>query len=457
MRRLLAGVIAAVIWGVLLAGRADAADLILRANARAQVDAICARYGFTLTASLDRHHVYLVEAPDTVTQATLDTILAHDRDVHSLEFSIAIQAPPVPGGPVLTQSIAPILDQSVAPILDRHQTTFLNYYGGSAWDSYVTQSAAQLIHVADAHALATGAGTIAIIDTGVDPYHPALQNALVEGYDFTRDLPGYGSEWDDVPNLMQSIAPILEAKLQQSVAPILDQSIAPILEGDSVPPALPPYFGHGTMVAGIVHLTAPTSKIMPLKAFSTDGSATLFNVIRAIYYAIDHRADVIHMSFTLTEASKELSTALKYAARQGAIQVAAVGNNGLSTDAQSVYPAAYRVTFGVGSTEGNTRSAFSNYGKDVTIGAPGEALVTIYPGGLYAAVSGTSFAAGWTSGAIGLFLERNAQVTIEHADHALAQGANRLRPEQGMGHGRIDVYNSTVAVTETIRLDDDED
>jgi subtilisin family serine protease len=29
---------------------------------------------------------------------------------------------------------------------------------------------------------------VAVIDTGVDPNHPALQGLLVPGYDFTRDL-----------------------------------------------------------------------------------------------------------------------------------------------------------------------------------------------------------------------------------------------------------------------------
>jgi len=44
-------------------------------------------------------------------------------------------------------------------------------------------------------------------------------------------------------------------------------------------------FGHGTMVAGIVHLVAPTARIMPLKAFRADGSGYLSDVLRAIYFA----------------------------------------------------------------------------------------------------------------------------------------------------------------------------
>src|SRR6266508_2968245 len=60
--------------------------------------------------------------------------------------------------------------------------------------------------------------------------------------------------------------------------------------------------------------------------------------------------------------------------------------------------AEYRVTFGIGSTKGNRRSSFSNYGGDVSYGAPGEKLITTYPDNLYSQVSGTSFSVGWTSG-----------------------------------------------------------
>src|SRR2546422_4125689 len=41
-----------------------------------------------------------------------------------------------------------------------------------------------------------------------------------------------------------------------------NQSTASILDATQVPQA----FGHGTMVAGIIHLVAPTAQIMPLRS-----------------------------------------------------------------------------------------------------------------------------------------------------------------------------------------------
>ena len=101
--------------------------------------------------------------------------------------------------------------------------------------SYVNQPAVVLIGSAEAHQLATGAGIVAVIDTGVDPNHPVLKASLIPGFDFTRNLPGIPSEFADVGQstasiLDQSTASILDQNtiliLNQSTASILDQSTA---------------------------------------------------------------------------------------------------------------------------------------------------------------------------------------------------------------------------------------
>ncbi len=70
--------------------------------------------------------------------------------------------------------------------------------------------------------------------------------------------------------------------------------------GDALDPAtLPPAFGHGTMVAGIIHRVAPEARLMPLRAFDGSGRGNLVDIVEAIYYAVDHGANVINMSFSL--------------------------------------------------------------------------------------------------------------------------------------------------------------
>src|SRR5258708_27978013 len=96
--------------------------------------------------------------------------------------------------------------------------------------------------------------------------------------------------------------------VQQSSAAILDQSSAAILDGS-------PYvaFGHGTMTSGLVHLVAPKANILPLKAFSANGTGYLANIVAALYYAVQQKANAVNMSFDLSSSSSALSRAVSYA------------------------------------------------------------------------------------------------------------------------------------------------
>jgi subtilisin family serine protease len=192
------------------------------------------------------------------------------------------------------------------------------------------------------------------------------------------------------------------------------------------------------MVAGLIHLVAPTAKIMPLKAFGPNGTGNLSDVIAAIYYAVDHGAKVVNMSFSSSEDSKELKKAMKYAADNDVICVTSVGNDGRNV---RVYPAAYNATLGVGSTSNSdVRSLFSNYGSDAALAAPGEAVITTYPRNHYAAGWGTSFSAPLVTGAAALLLQSNPR--SQPNDVAAALSRAKPLPGQGLGSGRLDLVQA---------------
>jgi len=196
-------------------------------------------------------------------------------------------------------------------------------------------------------------------------------------------------------------------------------------------------FGHGTMVAGIVHLIAPTAKIMPLKAFHADGSSNLSDIIRAVYYAADNGANIISMSFSIDQPSPGLQAAILYALNKNVIMVASSGNDGLKT---LVYPASFRGVQGIGSSTSNDlRSNFSNYGSGVvTFAAPGEGVITTYPGGNYAAGWGTSFSTPMVAGAAALILQ--VRPTSKPGD--ITNVLSKTKQISDMGYGRIDLYQS---------------
>src|SRR5216683_2339364 len=320
----------------------------------------------------------------------------------------------------------------------------------TAWNSYVNQPAASIVGVQNAQKAfnVTGDGIVADIDTGVDPTHPVLQPVLVpgDGYDFTRNQPG-GSELNDLsPCPFASTSPCTPppcssttcpqpAQVNQSSAAILDQPSAATLDGNSQYKA----FGHGTMVMGIIHLVAPTAMLMPLKAFHSDGTALLSDILRAIYYGVQNNANVINMSFDTKANSAELKKALDYADQQGVICAASAGNDGQGPPLL-VYPAALQSdVMGVASTsDQDTPSSFTNYGNAIVwVAAPGESIVSTYPFDTYAAGWGTSFSAPFVSG--GAALLHNLQVAISQSVAANAVSHAVPLADQGMGHGRLDL------------------
>jgi hypothetical protein len=369
--------------------------------------------------------VFLITVDDSVTLPSfvltlLNQVGVVDAEIDQQLFMIGATAGPVPES-----------------LLDNTPVT---YYGSPVWNGYVNQPAAQIVGVAQTQNAfqVTGAGIVAMIDTGVDTQHPALVPVLVPGYNFINNTPN-GSETSDVN---QSSAALLDgggatapAYVNSSTVAMVNQSSAALLDGSGYSD-----FGHGTMTAGIVHLVAPTAKIMPLKAFGPDGSGYVSNIIRATYYAVQNGAKVLSMSFSFSPGSNEMAKAINYANSKGMICVASVGNSGEDV---LVYPAALPQVMGVASTSDyDTRSSFSNYGSDVWVAAPGEGIVSTYPYGTYSAGWGTSFSAPFVSGTAALLVNISPTVDQQSASTAIA---NAMWIGNGMGNGLLQDYEAVQA------------
>jgi len=121
--------------------------------------------------------------------------------------------------------------------------------------------------------------------------------------------------------------------------------------------------------------------------------------------------------------------------------VASAGNENTSA---RVYPASLNpYVAGIASTsDSDVKSSFSNYGSaDVWIAAPGENVMSTYPGGTFASSSGTSFSCPLVTGTVALMLDARAGVTQSKAASALAH-ARPLTPN--LNNGRLDVYQAVL-------------
>ncbi|HEY8529054.1 MAG TPA: S8 family peptidase [Paenibacillaceae bacterium] len=244
---------------------------------------------------------------------------------------------------------------------------------------------------------------VAVIDTGVQADHPDLKGRLTEGCNVIN--PGEPPE-DDV--------------------------------------------GHGTHVAGIIAATVNNAegvagmtwytKIMPIKALDGTGTGSTYSVAEAILWATDHGADVINLSLGNYAEAAFLHDAIRYAVGRGVLVVAASGND--NTD-QPGYPAAYPEVLAVAATDPDTgRAYFSNYGDYIDLAAPGTNIPSTYPGGRYAALSGTSMASPHVAALIALVRAVNPALTPEEIADLLRGTATDLGspgPDPEFGHGVIDV------------------
>jgi subtilisin family serine protease len=411
------------------------------------VDSLNHRHGLNFQSTVWHnanygYAVYVVADPSSRDSAQLQTELKSDSATISFEPNQVIILPDLSG------STSAALAQSTESILDSlPDRTLVSFSGATVPSNYVQQPATTIVRWHDAlqRTGLTGSGTVAVIDTGVDPQHPALTSVLVPGFDFTRNQSGASELADLNPNvsasLSQSTESILDSnrvmQMSSSTLAILTQSTESILDGT------PQSFGHGTMTAGLVHLIAPGAKIMPLKAFKIDGTSNIANIVNAIYYAVDHGANIISMSFEMADSSPGLAGAVDYATDHGVIAIAAAGNDGQQT---AVYPAADEGVIGIGSTNNSDqRSTFSNFGSpDVNFAAPGEGVISTYPGNNYAAGWGTSFSAPIVAGAAALIFQNQSHSNNNLQCSAMQALAHAVQVPQ-MGFGRIDLLQALTA------------
>jgi subtilisin family serine protease len=277
------------------------------------------------------------------------------------------------------------------------------------------QPAAADLGLRDAHLISGGAGTtVAVLDTGVDPTHPALAGRVGPGWDYVDD----DSQPGDVADVTDS-----------NGNGIVDEA-----------------YGHGTFVSGVIALVAPSARILPYRVLDSDGRGNIFAVAEAIADATAAGADVINLSFgTARKLSSHLiDDSIKAARAQGVTIVAAAGNDG---DDKRHFPAAQGETLSVSalSTEDDRLAWFADFGDWVDVAAPGQRIAGPVPGARYAWWAGTSVATPFVAGQAALIKSIAPGIRADKVDEAIGRTARKLR--QGRLHsGAIDIPASLTFV-----------
>ncbi|MGJ0535226.1 S8 family serine peptidase [Methylocystis sp.] len=247
----------------------------------------------------------------------------------------------------------------------------------------------------------TGAGVkIGIIDSGCDSAHPQLRH-VTRGVDLTNG--GDKTGWSN------------------------DQ------------------IGHGTHCAGIITAAsegvagirgfAPKAEVHALKVFP---GGRFSDLIDALDECIERRLDVVNMSLGSGDPSELVAQKIAEARQSGVACIVAAGNSSGPVQFPGMLPTVLTVAalgkldeFPSDSYHAQTvvpqlvagtmfSPKFTCFGPQITVAAPGVAIVSTVPGGGYAAWDGTSMATPHVTGMAALLL----------AHHPLLAGARTARNEQ---------------------------
>ncbi|MBI5214828.1 MAG: S8 family serine peptidase [Ignavibacteriae bacterium] len=315
------------------------------------------------------------------------------------------------------------------------------------------------------HAKGDASVVIGIIDTGVEWDHPDLYgniwlNPGEDAWSNPND-PSTGNGVDDDGNGFVDDWRGWDfggASYQNPVA-------------DNNPNAKTGNIGHGTHVAGIASASTNNTtgvagigfscKVLPIKTASdndargTGGNAFIVFGFQGIKYAADVHADVVNCSWGGAGYSQFEQDVVDYATERGTVVVAAAGNSGLR---EAQYPAAYRGVFSVGArvnagTGYELKAGYSTYHTSVDVTAPGgsgsgisEMILSTYVDSSYAYMSGTSMAAPFVAGLIGLtkakYPDLNSEQAAEQVRVTSDPKENTPNYRYLLGKGRINAYRA---------------
>lgn len=306
--------------------------------------------------------------------------------------------------------------------------------------------------------LAAEAGTaviVAVIDTGLDYYHPDMRpeniyfnpGEVLNGRDddangYVDDVLGWnfvdgnGNPWDQAGH------------------------------GTHVAGTIAAALANGEGIAGMV----PAARILPLKALNFIGRGRASRVAEAVHYAVGQGARVINLSLGGEQLSRAARRAVEYAQSKGVVVVVAAGNDAQDIGGGGLAAMDGVITVGASGPD-DRRASFSNYGARVDLVAPGVDILSLRarrtdlalmaetvdytpgrnfvgPRARYYRASGTSFAAPFVSGVAAMIRGRRPELDAAAVKRMIVHSARDIGTpgvDQETGYGLLDARAALAA------------
>lgn len=277
--------------------------------------------------------------------------------------------------------------------------------------------------------ITTGSSNIlvAVLDTGVQQNHPDLNQ--IPGTDVTSDGPGDGGPVNSCDRHGTPVAGCVSALINNSLGAV---GIAPGVRTVSIRTFISNGSCNGT--------------------WSSQASWT----VDALEWA---ETNGVRVSNNSNKYGFQSSTiAAKYASTRanGMVHFASAGNDSSSS---VTYPASLPDVQAVAAVNRNgSLASFSNYGSDLFISAPGQAIYTTdrtgspgYSSGDYTTIQGTSFASPYAAGVAALVLSQQPGLTAAEVEQILQDTAMDLGAagyDTTYGYGLVNAEAALLAVSE---------
>ncbi len=279
------------------------------------------------------------------------------------------------------------------------------------------------IQAPQAWALVDGPPTlVAVLDTGLDVDHPALQGCL---WTNPGEIAGDGLDNDG-----------------NGVADDVHGYDATRNTGDVRDTGQ-----HGTHVSGIVAATTNGNvQLMPIRIFDRNGFSDAATLVRALNYATRMGARITNNS---VGGAPDFDQSVYEAYRDcPALHVMSAGNQGSDNDAKPHYPSSFElpnIVAVAASTRKDTLGTTSGYGANsVDLAAPGEQIYSTAPGGRFIVRSGTSQAAPHVTGVAALIASAHPEADNDEIKRRLLEGAEPLPALEGKvkSEARLNAWRS---------------